>query len=215
MGEVISLAELRRAKLARTPTAVRPARVEFFFDLSCPFAYLTAERVERSFGQVIWRPASAAALQRGVVTDPAALERMRCAAEQRAAALRMPLEWPDRFPADVPGAMRAAAYAAEKGRGGAFALAAGRLAFCGGFDLDDPEILAEAAAAAGIGLEECLEAARDLGRDGVIEANGRRLLAAGADRLPVLRHGRSLVWGEARIGEAAGAARARMVALSS
>jgi 2-hydroxychromene-2-carboxylate isomerase len=214
MGELISLAELRRARLARTPASVRGARVEFFFDLSCPFAYLAAERVERSFGEVLWRPASATALAGGRV-DPLATERMRRAAEQRAALLRMPLEWPDRFPADVPAAMRAASYAAEQGRGGAFALAAGRLAFCGGFDLDDPEILAEAAAAAGIGLEECLEAARDVARDGVIEANGRRLLAAGADRLPVLRHGRSLVWGESRIGDAAVASRARMMALGS
>ena len=41
--------------------------------------------------------------------------------------------------------MRAAHYASQQGRGAAFVLAAGRLAFCGGFDLDDPELLAEAA----------------------------------------------------------------------
>lgn len=215
MGEIISLADARRARTRADEAPQRSTKVEFFFDLSCPFAYLAAERVERAFGDVMWRPASASALRRGGIGDPLAVNRMRRAAEQRAAVLRMPLEWPDRFPAEVPGAMRAAAYAAEQGRGGAFALAAGRLAFCGGFDLDDPEILAEAAAAAGIGLEETLAAARDEGHDGVIEANGRRLLAAGADRLPVLRHGRSLYWGEARIGEAAVAARARAVAALS
>ena len=91
--------------------------------------------------------------------------------------------------------MRAAAYASEQGRGAAFALAAGRLAFCGGFDLDDPEILAEAAAAAGIGLDGCLQAVGELARDGAIEAAGRRLLAAGADRLPALRVGRVAVLG--------------------
>lgn len=214
MGELIAFADRRRTRMSAR-AARRSMPVEFYFDLSCPFAYLAAERVERSFGDVVWRPASALALHGGIYSDPLAVERLRRAAEQRAAGLRMPLQWPDRFPEDVPGAMRAAAYAAEHGRGGAFALAAGRLAFCGGFDLDDPEILAEAAAAAGIGLEECLQAARDASRDGVIEANGRRLLAAGADRLPVLRQGRSLVWGEARIGAAALAARARMVALGS
>lgn len=212
MGEVVSLDQLRRAR--RKAPVRAPERVEYYFDLSCPFAYLAAERVERSFPEVLWRPAMAIALDRGKLSDPLAVNRLRRAAEQRAAQLRMPLEWPDRFPADVPGAMRAAAYAAEHGRGGAFALAAGRLAFCGGFDLDDPEILAEAAAAAGIGLEETLQAARDAARDGEIEANGLRLLAAGADRLPVLRQGRSLVWGEERIGEAAAAARARMVAFA-
>jgi len=99
--------------------------------------------------------------------------------------------------------MRAAAFAADQGRGGAFALAAGRLAFCGGFELDDPEVLAEAAAAAGLGLEACLEAARDTARDGAIEAAGRRLLAAGAERLPTIWIGRRLYCGERAVGAAA------------
>ena len=92
-------------------------------------------------------------------------------------------------------------------RGRDFVLAAGRLAFCGGFDLDDPEILAEAAAAAGIPLEDCFHAAGDQRRDGAAEAVGRKLLAAGADRLPVLRVGRSLFWGEQRVGAAAASVR--------
>ena len=125
---------------------------------------------------------------------------MRAAAEARASALRLPLVWPEGYPKAVPAAMRAAAFAAEQGRGGAFVLAAGRLAFCGGFDLDDPEILAEAAAAAGIRLDECLRAAGDARRDGAMEAAGRRLLAAGADRLPVLRIGRCAVLGRAARG---------------
>ena len=78
--------------------------------------------------------------------------------------------------------MRAAAYAAEQGRGRDFVLAAGRLAFCGGFDLDDPEILAEAAAAAGIPLEDCFHAAGDPRRDGAAEAVGPQ--AAGGGRRP-------------------------------
>jgi 2-hydroxychromene-2-carboxylate isomerase len=119
----------------------------------------------------------------------------------------MPLVWPDGFPAEVPAAMRVASYAAECGRGAAFVLAAGRLAYCGGFDLEDPEIIAEAAAAAGLGLDACLAAARDAARDGTLEQAGRRLLAAGADMLPALRVGRALFAGEERIAEAAAAAR--------
>ena len=65
-------------------------------------------------------------------------------AEERAAALRLPLAWPERWPASTPAAMRVAHYAAQEGRGGAFVLAATRLAFAGGFDLDDLEILTEA-----------------------------------------------------------------------
>ena len=78
---------------------------------------------------------------------------------------------------------------AEIGAGARFALAASRLAFCGGFDLEDPEILAEAAAAAGIGLRECLAAAGDPTRDGALHATARGLLARGVRRLPAIRIG--------------------------
>src|SRR5215213_7614920 len=132
---------------------------------------------------------------------------------ERAAALRMPLVWPERFPTEVSAAMRVAARAQESGRGAAFVLAATRLAFCGGFDLEDPEILAEAAAAAGVVLDECLAAARDARHDGEIEQAGRLLLSVGADRLPALRVGRALYWGERRVGDALTAARTARVAL--
>jgi 2-hydroxychromene-2-carboxylate isomerase len=209
MGDVIMLSE-RRAALRRSAAGVRRerSRAQFFFDLSCPFTYLAVERVERSFDDVVWSPASSSALRRSSLeADPTRADAVRHAAEQRAAALRMPLVWPERFPAEVPSAMRVAGLAADAGRGAAFVLAATRLAFCGGFDLDDPEILAEAAAAAGVVLDDCLRAARDAGRDGPIESAGRSLLAAGADRLPALRVGRALYWGERRVGDALYAAR--------
>jgi 2-hydroxychromene-2-carboxylate isomerase len=208
MGDVINLAERRDARRSRGAPRRVPRRAEFFFDLSSPFTYLAAERVDRAFEHVLWTPASAAALQQGRQGgDAAGLDRLRQVAEERAAQLRLPLSWPERFPADVPAAMRVAAFASEAGRGAAFVLAAARLAFCGGFDLEDPEILAEAAAAANIVLDDCLTSARDTGRDGAIESEGRRLLAVGADRLPALRVGRALYWGEDRLSDAALAAR--------
>src|SRR3954451_4802263 len=208
MGEIINLDEHRDARRWGARRAGATRRAEFFFDLSSPFTYLAAERVDRAFEDVVWTPASSAALLRGPLgEDPAGLDRMRLAAEERAALLRLALSWPERFPADVPAAMRVAAFASEAGRGAAFVLAATRLAFCGGFDLEDPEILAEAAAAAGIVPDDYLQASRDSGRDGAIKAAGRRLLAAGADRLPALRVGRALYWGEDRLTDAAVAAR--------
>jgi 2-hydroxychromene-2-carboxylate isomerase len=209
MGEVVQLAERRRKRRASKGVRVRGdvLRTEFLYDLACPFTYLAAERVERAFESVVWTPVSGAALTRRSTADPVAGRRLMRAAEERARQLRMPLVWPERFPAEVPTAMRVAHYAASSGRGAAFTLAAGRLAYCGGFDLDDPEIIAEAAAAAGLSLDACLEAARDVSRDGELEAGGRRLLAAGADTLPALRVGRALFWGEERVAEAAAAAR--------
>ncbi len=209
MGEVIQLAARHRRRAGgRVRGHAQPLQTEFLFDLACPFTYLAAERVERAFEAVVWTPVSEAAVTRASAAgDPIATRRLCRAAEARAQQLRMPLVWPERFPCDVPAAMRVASYAVECGRGAAFTLAAGRLAYCGGFDLEDPETIAEAAAAAGLGLDACLEAARDEARDGKLEAAGRGLLAAGADMLPALRVGRSLFWGEQRVAEAAAAAR--------
>jgi 2-hydroxychromene-2-carboxylate isomerase len=207
MGDVIVLAEHRRRRQQNgsggPPAGAGgglPARsATFLFDLASPLTYLAAERVERVLGTVRWQPVAAEALHRGNPwVDPAA----RADAERRAAALHLPLVWPDRFPEPGRGGGRAAAFAAEHDRGAAFTLAACRLAYCGGFDLEDPEVLAEAAAAAGLGLEECLRAAGNVARDGPLEAAGRRLLAAGADRLPAVRVGRTLICGEDRLGEA-------------
>jgi 2-hydroxychromene-2-carboxylate isomerase len=185
--------------------ATRPV---VYFDLSCPFSYLALERVDRLLEKVRWRPTCADSLHRG---DPWADEPAgalaRAAAERRAHELRVPLVWPASHPAPARGAMRAAHYAAELGRGGEFALAAARLGFCGGFDLEDPEVLAEAAAAAGISLDGCLRAARDPGRDGPIERAGLGLLARGAECLPVVRVGRVLYQGERGVAQAAAVCR--------
>jgi 2-hydroxychromene-2-carboxylate isomerase len=216
MGDVIKLADRRDARrpLRRGRAAPRRLRAEFLFDLCCPFSYLAAERVDRAVGDVIWTPASDTALRCGSLGDRAEVDMVRAAAEQRAAELRLPIVWPERWPVDVPAAMRAASFAVERGRGAAFVLAAGRLAFCGGFDLEDPEILAEAAAAAGIGMDGCLHAMGEVRRDGAIEVAGRRLLAAGADRLPALRFGRALYWGEDRVASALAAVRLSAAAAS-
>jgi 2-hydroxychromene-2-carboxylate isomerase len=203
LGELISLAARRAARAGTGTPPVRP-RVSFYFDLLSPWTYLAAERVERQFVGVRWRP---------VVPDVLAPEESdedaRRVVELRAEQLRMPLVWPDTWPSAGRSAMRVASLAAERGRAAPFVLAASRLAFCGGYDLDDPEALAEAAAAAGLGLEESLKAAGDLRRDGPLERAGLRLLAQGADELPVFVVGHVLFCGEGRLGEAAAMADGR------
>ena len=74
-----------------------------------------------------------------MATDPRGAADCRSAAEERAAALRLPLVWPERFP--EAGARRDARRRPtrpSRAAARAFVLAAARLAFCGGFDLDDP-----------------------------------------------------------------------------
>ncbi|HEV3053609.1 MAG TPA: DsbA family protein [Solirubrobacteraceae bacterium] len=201
MGELISLAD-RRADRSTRANHATPA---FFFDLCCPFSYLAAERVERLLGEVEWIAASSVEVGDGSWQLP---EAAQLAAERRAGELRLPLVWPDRFPLSVPALLRAASYASTIGCGAQFALAAMRLAFCGGFDLEDPEILAEAAAAAGIPLDDCFGAIGNPKLDASLRATARGLRTRGVRRLPAVRVGSRLIDGELRLVEAAALLRA-------
>ncbi len=198
MGQVIYLDE-RRSE--RSPTAVAAGSL-FFFDVSCPLSYLTAERVERTLGEVEWVPVDGASLRAtaaGTQLPDADAGGVRRRADAWARALRLPLVWPDRFPRAARCAQRASAFACEIGAGAAFALAASRLAFCGGFDLEDPETLAEAAAAAGVPLEGCLGAAGETWRDDELEANVELLRSHGISELPAIRIGGQWFEGEAGV----------------
>jgi 2-hydroxychromene-2-carboxylate isomerase len=202
MGVVHSLDSYRENAARRSQRARRATpRPTFYFDLASPYTYLAAERAERMFARLEWLPASSEALQCATFMG----DEERAAVAHRAALLGLPLIWPAEPARRAIGAMRVASLAAERGLGAAFVLAASRLEFCGGYSIDDPEILAEAAAAAGIGLREMLRAAGDISRDGPIEEAGRMLLASGADRLPALRVGRLLFCGEERLSEAVAA----------
>lgn len=187
--------------------------VAFCFDTGCPFSYLVAERVERRFPTVEWVPVPAAVLRR---CDPWSYPRtgrsLREQAERRALELRLPLVWPDSFPSAGTAALRVAVYAVRTGAGAAFALAACRLAFGGGFDLEDPLNLAEAAAAAGIGLEACLHEAANAANDAPLEAAADRLLAQGVSQLPAFKVGNRWFSGEARLAEVSAWARAPIAA---
>lgn len=202
MGEVITLAEhrARRRRQRRPPGG--GARPVFYFDLGCPYSYLALERVDRLLPSARWRPARAEDLH---ATDPLADECARAAAERRARELGLPLVWPTTNARSPRHAMRAALHAVEHGRSAQFALAAARLAFCGGYDVDHPAVLAEAAAAASLDPDRALRAARNERLDEALEESGRRLLAAGATCLPAFGIGRSLHCGETSIGQAAAA----------
>jgi 2-hydroxychromene-2-carboxylate isomerase len=206
MGEVFKLADYRsrRAERDRSREPARgAAQTEFYFDLASPFTYLAAERVERSFADVLWIPAAESLVRMGPVDIAAEHD----AATARAAAVRLPLVWGERWPDPVPGAMRAAGFAAEQGRGAAFVLAACRLVWAGGFDIEDPDVLAEAAAAANLPFDATLEAFRDASRDAGSTQAARRVRGLGADRLPALVVGRTVFAGEERMAEAAALAR--------
>ena len=185
------------------PLGLVATRPTFYFDLASPYTYLAAERAERMCSQLSWVPASCEALQ----CHASVTREGRAAVNRRAGEIGLPMSWPLNPRLKVLGAMRVAALAVEQGLGALFVLAASRLAYCGAHDIEDLQILGDAAYVAGISQHDMLEAAMDPGRDASIEHAGRRLLLAGATRLPALHVGSQLCCDEADFTEAVAAAR--------
>jgi 2-hydroxychromene-2-carboxylate isomerase len=205
MAEIVDFAARRAERLQRdaerlglhSSAAAHP--VEFVFDPISPFSYLALERVERQFPRARWRVADG---RRFPPLVPAARER----AERRAQALRIPLVWPESR-GDGILARRVAAYATQAGRGPEFALALGRLTFCGGYDPDDLDLLVEAGAAAHLSLTQVLTATTDVWLDDAAEAAAAEALAAGVTELPAMCVRGRVFGGEERLAEAAAVAK--------
>jgi 2-hydroxychromene-2-carboxylate isomerase len=188
MGELVFLSQVMedRSRPARGPAA-------FFFALDCPLCYLAAERVERALGEIDWIPVLTFPSDGGLsASDSGRVRGAREAlllAEQEARALRLPLVEPHDYPFDARPISRAAAHAAELGVGAKFALAAMRLAFCGGYDLSDPEVIGEAAEVTGLRGGEAVAAAGATRYDERLEATSRGLASRGV-RAPAIRIGK-------------------------
>jgi 2-hydroxychromene-2-carboxylate isomerase len=188
MGEVIYLAErlADRSRPSIGPTA-------FFYSLDCPVSYLAAQRVERALDDVAWIPVV------GPLSESSGLraadERLSLASERLALAQReaqmlsVPLVEPRGYPTDSRRAARAALWASEEGRGASFALGVARFAFCGGFDIASDDVIAEAAAGAGLSPVQAVEASRDSKRDYRLETTAKGLQARGVLMPPVIRSG--------------------------
>ncbi len=180
MGQLISLTDRLAQRDLKRRRSARDAAT-FFFAVDCPLSYLVAERVERDLGEIAWVPILAPRDTRW------ARERLR-QAEAVAHTKRLPLIEPENYPGDARPVSRAALYASQQdGSGGAFALGALRLAFAGGFDLSEPELIAEAAAAAGISVDGALAAAEDASLDHTLAVTASSLRNRGIVEPPVLR----------------------------
>lgn len=185
------------------PVCERPpiTEAEFVFALGCPVSYLVAERIERHVGEAVWVP----------VPLPAGSARERLAfAAALAKSARLPLVEPEGYPGVLREATRVAAWASAQGLGREFGLAALRLAFCGGYDLGDPDVIAAAAAAVGLDMSGLGEA----GFDGSAQLSTRRRAKAGITSLPAVRigsrwfHGLDVLAGDADFRSASAQLRA-------
>jgi 2-hydroxychromene-2-carboxylate isomerase len=185
-----------------------------YFDVGSPFAYLTAERVERVLGvDPVWQPVLVGGLFKATGRSSWARgdDARRAAGmrdiEERAARYGLPpVRWPDPWPGDYLIAMRAATWAGDAAK--AYALAAGRRAFAQGRDLSVREEVLAAVADAGLDPQA---AALD---DPEVKLALRRATedahARGVFGVPTVAVGDELFWGDDRLEEAAAAHRAQI-----
>ena len=191
MGEVIELKD-QLADRSRPRGGVRAA---FFYDVACPFSYLVAERVERVLGEVEWVPAPAVGLDGGARW--ARFDATRVLAERDALAARLPLVWPDGFPANTRHALRAASYAAENGAGaelrarGHAARVLRRVRPGGSRDPRDRRGVGRTIASTNASWRRA-----NPRRDRALWATARGLRARGVSALPALRLGRRFIEGD-------------------
>lgn len=186
----------------------------FFYDISSPYAYLAAHRVDAVLGDAVdWAPIAFGPLLVATKRVPWSLKPGREAnmrdCERRAAALGLPpIRWAEGWPADsysVDGA-RAALVGARHGKVREVTKALYAQVFAEGRRLDDPAILDAAGEQTGIPdlrAQAKEPATKQELRDATDEA-----MARGVVGIPTFEVGGELFWGDDRLDEAARAAAA-------
>ena len=190
-------------------------RPVFYYDLSSPYAYLAAERVNQVLPIVpVWQPILLGGIWKVTGGRSWALTERReqgmAEVERRAARYGLqPLRWPGGWPSDTLTAMRAATFAQKGGRAVAFSLAAFRQAFAGGRDLSDPDNVLIAAAACELHPKAVLKAigTRTV-KEGLRQATDEAI-RRGVTGVPTVAVGERLFWGDDRLEDAASELRAR------
>jgi 2-hydroxychromene-2-carboxylate isomerase len=185
----------------------------FYYDLGSPYAYLSAERLQRVLPVMpVWQPILLGGIwqQSGGQSWGITAEREEGQAEIERRAQKyglMPVRWPDGWPNNTLKAMRAAIFAQSIGRAVAFSLAAFRQAFAGGKDLSDVDNVLIAAAACELHPNAILKAletqsVKDKLREATQEAYDR-----GVRGVPTIAVGDELFYGDDCLEEAASALR--------
>ena len=187
-------------------------RPTFYYDLSSPYAYLAALRVDELLPAAPdWQPIAFGALIRELGKVPWSLRPDTRAAgvaeiegrarERGLPAVRWPDGWPDASYSLIP--LRAVLHAFDRGRGRELTLELYRVAFAEGTALNDLDVVA--AAAERVGLDEA-ELRRAVERQEIKD----RLRAAtdearrrGVTGVPTVAVARELFWGDDRLEDAA------------
>ena len=184
----------------------------FYYDLSSPYAYFAAHRVDMLLsGDVEWVPIAFGPLLVATERVPWSLtpgqreDGMRDC-ERRAAERGLPpIRWPDAWPAESYSVdpARAATVAARHGKGREVTLALYRRIFADGMRLDDPALLD--AVGQETGLPDLRAAAKAPDVKQALRAATDDAMARGVVGIPTVEVGGGLFWGDDRLEEAAAA----------
>ena len=185
----------------------------FYFDLGSPYAYLTAERLQRVLPVgPVWQPI----LLGGIWQETGG--RSWATTDRRDAGIAeierrgeeyglMPLRWPAGWPNNTLQAMRVATFAQSIGRTVAFSLAAFRQAFAGGKDLSDVDNVLIAAAACELHPNAILKALDSQSVKDKLRENTKQAYERGVRGVPTTAVGDQLFYGDDRLEDAASALR--------
>jgi 2-hydroxychromene-2-carboxylate isomerase len=198
----------------------------FYYDLTSPYAYLAAERINDLFPKPpVWQPIAFGfvlaatgrvpwSLKHGHEGDMWEIERR--AAERGLPEVRWPAFWhedPGPNPAESPMARaysivpaRAAVYAGQTGRVVEFTLAAFRQAFAAGRDLSDVDNVLLAAAACELHPRAVLAGIETKAVKDELRRATEEAIALGVKGIPTVAVNGELFWGDDRLEEAAKAA---------
>jgi 2-hydroxychromene-2-carboxylate isomerase len=196
---------------------VSDRRATFYYDLSSPYAYLAALRVDDVLPvDAVWQPIAFGALIREIGKVPWSLRGDTRAAGQAEIAERarrrgLPdVRWPRGWPAEsysvVP--LRAVVHALDEGRGKELSYELYRLEFADGVALDDLEVVIGAAERSGLDGERARTAVQAPEIKDRLRAATAEALRRGVTGVPTVAVGDELFWGDDRLEDAARAAAA-------
>lgn len=182
---------------------------ELFIDVGSPYAYLAAERFRDVVGvEPLLRPVLLGGIFKATGRStwgrgPRREERMAAIEARAAAAGLPPVVWPDTWPADYLGAMRAVVWAYGHGAGDAFAREAMRTAFTTGADHARLDVLADVAGRVGLDPGALEAGIADPATKARLREATDYALGLGVIGVPTTRAGGELFWGDDRLPDVA------------
>ncbi len=185
----------------------------FYYDLSSPYAYLAASRIDDVLPvRPEWRPIAFGVIVQRIGKVPWSFADDRRASfeelDQRAIARGMPpLRYPDGWPVKTYSvvALRVALLASDQDQLRAVTHELYRTAFVDGDHLADAETVLDAAERAGMDRAATASALRGQEVKDRLREETDRALARGVTGVPTVAVGEQLFWGDDRLEEAAAA----------